>query len=113
MQQRTELAAHHRRRPRRICLCSDYGWSVGLDTFGDKDPSQARPERIHVQRGTPADKTPVNENSRSSMEGDFRQWNIQLKSSRPPKKEIGTGGDVSPKSKKQNIIFLSNNTISR
>jgi hypothetical protein len=39
-----------------IYLCSDYGWSVLLDTVGHEDPSDVRPERIHLQRGTPTDK---------------------------------------------------------
>ena len=38
-----------------LYLCSDYGWSVFLDTVGHKDPSNVRPERIHLQRGTPTD----------------------------------------------------------
>ena len=36
-----------------LFLCSDFGWSVFLDTVGDKDPGVVRPELVHVKRGTP------------------------------------------------------------
>ena len=36
-----------------LFLCSDFGWSVYLDSVGDKDPANIRPEVVHVQRGTP------------------------------------------------------------
>lgn len=36
-----------------LILCSDFGWSVFLDTVGDKDPGVVRPELVHVKRGTP------------------------------------------------------------
>ena len=37
-------------------LNSDFGWSVFLDTFGNKDPGQSRPGLIHIQKGTPTNK---------------------------------------------------------
>ena len=36
-----------------LLLSSDFGWSVFLDTVGDKDPGVIRPELVHVKRGTP------------------------------------------------------------
>jgi len=36
-----------------LSLCSDFGWSIFFDTVGDKDPSDCKPELIHVQPGTP------------------------------------------------------------
>jgi hypothetical protein len=39
-----------------LFLCSDFGWSVYLDTVGDKDPGQVRPELVHVCKGTPTKK---------------------------------------------------------
>ena len=36
-----------------LCLVSDFGWSVFLNTLGDKDPAMVRPELVRVQRGTP------------------------------------------------------------
>lgn len=37
-------------------LNSDFGWSVFLDTLGNKDPGEVRPGLIHVQKGTPTNK---------------------------------------------------------
>lgn len=36
-----------------LFLCSDFGWSIFLDTVGDKDPGIVRPELVHIKRGTP------------------------------------------------------------
>lgn len=36
-----------------LFLCGDFGWSVFLDTVGDKDPASVRSELICVQKGTP------------------------------------------------------------
>ena len=41
--------------PRLVYLCSDNGWSLHLDIADNKDPSQVRPERIYLRRGTPTD----------------------------------------------------------
>jgi len=40
-------------RARFLSLCSDFGWSVYLDTIGDKDPASSRPELVRIQKGTP------------------------------------------------------------
>ncbi|KAH0845987.1 hypothetical protein FOPE_11189 [Fonsecaea pedrosoi] len=34
-------------------LCSDFGWSVLLNTYGDVDPGDIRPELVRVRKGTP------------------------------------------------------------
>lgn len=36
-----------------LFLCSDFGWSIFLDSVGDKDPSDCRVDLLRVQRGTP------------------------------------------------------------
>lgn len=36
-----------------LFLCSDFGWSVFLDTVGDKDPADVKPHLIHIQKGVP------------------------------------------------------------
>ena len=36
-----------------LFLWSDFGWSVYLDTVGDKDPAEVRRHLVHVKRGTP------------------------------------------------------------
>lgn len=36
-----------------VFLYSDFGWSLFLDTVGDKDPALARPELVHIKKGTP------------------------------------------------------------
>ncbi|ERF75051.1 hypothetical protein EPUS_04833 [Endocarpon pusillum Z07020] len=36
-----------------LFLCSDFGWSVFLDTIGDKDPANVKPHLVHVQKGVP------------------------------------------------------------
>jgi hypothetical protein len=52
-----------------LFLCSDFGWSVFLDTFGEADPGRIRPELIHVQRGMP---TKRGTNERKSRMRDGR-----------------------------------------
>ncbi|KAL2820146.1 hypothetical protein BDW59DRAFT_164760 [Aspergillus cavernicola] len=37
----------------RFFLSSGVGWSIFYDTIGSPDPSQCRPELVHVRRGTP------------------------------------------------------------
>ncbi|EXJ73847.1 uncharacterized protein A1O5_03609 [Cladophialophora psammophila CBS 110553] len=37
----------------RLSLQSDFGWSVHLDTYGDRDPAVVRPELVHIRKGTP------------------------------------------------------------
>ena len=39
-----------------LWLVSDFGWSVFLNTYGDKDPAHVRPELIRVQRGAPVNR---------------------------------------------------------
>ncbi|KAI9723888.1 MAG: hypothetical protein M1828_004007 [Chrysothrix sp. TS-e1954] len=39
-----------------IYLYSDWGWSVYLDTVGDKDPTDVRPDLVHVRHGVPTSK---------------------------------------------------------
>ena len=36
-----------------LILASDFGWSVFLDTVGDKDPAVVKRELVHVKRGIP------------------------------------------------------------
>jgi hypothetical protein len=36
-----------------LALSSDFGWSVFLDTVGDKDPASSRPDLVRVVKGTP------------------------------------------------------------
>ena len=36
-----------------LFLRSDFGWSVFLDTVGDRDPEKVRPELVHLKPGTP------------------------------------------------------------
>jgi hypothetical protein len=36
-----------------LFLCSDFGWSIFLDTVGDKDPADVKPHLVHVQKGVP------------------------------------------------------------
>jgi hypothetical protein len=36
-----------------LCLCSDFGWCAHLNTVGDQDPGNIRPELVQVRRGTP------------------------------------------------------------
>src|ERR1700726_1627802 len=36
-----------------LFLCSDFGWSVYLDTVCDHDPASCRPELVRVVKGTP------------------------------------------------------------
>ena len=38
---------------KRPCLWSDFGWSVFLDTVGDKDPAEVQSTSIHVKQGVP------------------------------------------------------------
>lgn len=38
-------------------LRSDFGWSVFLDTLGDRDPGIVRPELVHIKRRTPTNTT--------------------------------------------------------
>ena len=48
----TESTRNHRQSSS-ICLYSDFGWSIFLDTMADKTPSETRPEVIHLREGTP------------------------------------------------------------
>ena len=41
---------------RNTLLHSEFGWSVYLDTFGDRDPAQIRPELVHIQKGVPTNR---------------------------------------------------------
>ncbi|KIW76396.1 hypothetical protein Z517_11142 [Fonsecaea pedrosoi CBS 271.37] len=34
-------------------LCSDFGWSVLLNTYADLDPGDIRPELVRIRKGTP------------------------------------------------------------
>ncbi|KAL8648478.1 MAG: hypothetical protein Q9226_005978, partial [Calogaya cf. arnoldii] len=42
--------------PGNVFLFSDFGWSVYFDTFGDRDPTQIKPELAHVRRGVPTNR---------------------------------------------------------
>lgn len=47
-----------------VFLCSEFGWSVFLDTVGDKDPAAVKPHLVHVAKGVP---TNVKTNERRSL----------------------------------------------
>ena len=47
-----------------VFLCSEFGWSVFLDTVGDKDPAAVKPHLVHVAKGVP---TNVKTNERRSF----------------------------------------------
>lgn len=36
-----------------LILWSDFGWSVFLNTIGDKDPAEVKPHLIHIRKGVP------------------------------------------------------------
>ena len=42
--------------PGNVFLCCEFGWSVYFDTFGDRDPTQVKPELIHIRQGVPTNK---------------------------------------------------------
>ena len=42
--------------PENVFLCCEFGWSVYFDTFGDRDPTQVKPELIHIREGVPTNK---------------------------------------------------------
>ncbi|KAL8718401.1 MAG: hypothetical protein Q9225_004459 [Loekoesia sp. 1 TL-2023] len=42
--------------PENVFLYCDFGWSVYFDTFGDRDPTQVKPELIHIREGVPTSK---------------------------------------------------------
>ena len=42
--------------PETVFLYCDFGWSVYFDTFGDRDPTQVKPELIHIRKGVPTNK---------------------------------------------------------
>lgn len=36
-----------------LVLVSDFGWSIYLDSIGDLDPADIRPELVHIKKGVP------------------------------------------------------------
>lgn len=42
--------------PENVFLRCEFGWSVYFDTFGDRDPTQVKPEFIHIREGVPTNK---------------------------------------------------------
>ena len=42
--------------PGNAFLFCEFGWSVYFDTFGDRDPTQVKPELIHIREGVPTNK---------------------------------------------------------
>lgn len=42
--------------PQNVFLSCEFGWSVYFDTFGDRDPTQVKPELIHIREGVPTNK---------------------------------------------------------
>ena len=42
--------------PEDVFLCCEFGWSVYFDTFGDRDPTQVKPELVHIREGVPTNK---------------------------------------------------------
>jgi hypothetical protein len=39
-----------------LSLCNDFGWSVFLGTVGKHDPTEVRPELVHIRKGIPTNK---------------------------------------------------------
>ncbi|KAL8767963.1 MAG: hypothetical protein Q9209_005634 [Squamulea sp. 1 TL-2023] len=42
--------------PENVFLYCDFGWSVYFDTFGDRDPTQVKPQLAHVRKGVPTNR---------------------------------------------------------
>lgn len=42
--------------PGNVILFCEFGWSVYFDTFGDRDPTEVKPELIHIREGVPTNK---------------------------------------------------------
>ena len=56
-------------------LRCDLGWSIFLDTIGDKDPANVRRDLIHIQKGIPTD-TRTNEQKNHLRDGPVKAVNI-------------------------------------
>jgi hypothetical protein len=61
----------HRQASDALILCSDFGWSVHLSTFGDQDPADVQPEMVHVRKGTPTNSRTGERKLRIRDGGDF------------------------------------------
>jgi hypothetical protein len=48
-----DFSGEERRSGEYSFLVSDFGWSIFLDVMGTKDPADARPELLHLQKGVP------------------------------------------------------------
>lgn len=57
---------------RALFLHSDFGWSVFFDTYGDKDPTDVRPELVHIKEGIPTNKR-TGERKMRVRDGDASQ----------------------------------------
>jgi hypothetical protein len=55
-----------------LFLCSDFGWSVYLDTVCDHDPASCRPELVRVVKGTPTNSKTGERKFRMRDGGGFR-----------------------------------------
>ena len=55
-------------------LTSDFGWSIFLDTIGNKDPSSIRRNLIHVQKGIPTN-SKTNERKTRLRDGPLQAYN--------------------------------------
>lgn len=60
-----------------IFLLSYFGWSVFLDTIGDKDPAETIPYLIHIQKGVPTDTT-TNERRFIIADGSYGRFSFNL-----------------------------------
>ena len=58
-----------------LFLRSDFGWSIFLDTIGDKDPAHIRRDLVHIQRGIPTD-TRTNEQKSYIHDGPVYKCNM-------------------------------------
>ena len=39
--------------PETVFLCCEFGWSIYIDTSGNRDPTQFKPDWIHIREGVP------------------------------------------------------------
>ena len=78
-------------------LTSDFGWSIFLDTIGNKDPSSIRRDLVHIQKGTPT-------NSKTSeRKTRLRDGIVQAYNSCPHKSRLIRGREYLPRSSAQTL----------
>ncbi len=70
-----------------LLLCSDFGWSVFLDTIGDKDPAEVKPHLVHIQRGVPTNAR-TNERKLQIIDGRNVTFELPRVYRIPPEKKM-------------------------